>query len=60
MRQSLIFFVLKETDKNILMISTFLGLNFQKGQKEERRTVNGEVIQFKYTEVVADHYIYRA
>ena len=27
-------------------------------QKEERRTMNGEIVKFKYTEVVADNYRY--
>ena len=39
-----------------MMMSTFLGLNVPEGQKEESRTVNGEIVKFKYTEVVADHY----
>ena len=29
------------------------------GQKEERRMVNGDIVKFKYPEVVVDHYIYR-
>ena len=29
------------------------------GQKEEIRMVNGEVVKFKYPEIVADHYKYR-
>ena len=29
------------------------------GQKEKRRMMNGEVVKFKYPEVVADHYRYR-
>ena len=41
------------------MMLNFLGLNFPKGQKEERRMMNGEVFKFKYPEVVDDHYIYR-
>ena len=49
-------FVLKDLDYNIMMMSTFLGLNVPEGQKEESRTVNGEIVKFKYTEVVADHY----
>ena len=49
-------FVLKDLDYNIMIISTFLGLNVPEGQKEESRTVNGEIVKFKYTEVVADHY----
>ena len=40
------------------MISTFLGLTAPEGQKEQIRMVNGEVVKFKYPEVVADHYIY--
>ena len=47
-------FVLKEPDYNIMMISNFLGLTMTEGQKQERRMVNGEIVKFKYTEVVAD------
>ena len=43
-----------------MMMSTFSCLTVQKGQKEERRMVNGEIIKFKYPEVFADHYRYRA
>ena len=39
---------LKEPDYNITMISTFSGLTVMEGQKEEKRTVNGEVVKFKY------------
>ena len=46
-------------DYNIMMMSTFSGLTVPEGQKEERRMVNGEVVKFKYPEVVADHYRYR-
>ena len=52
-------FVLKDPDYNIMMISTFSGLTVSEGQKEERRVVNGEVVKFKYPEVVSDHYRYR-
>ena len=40
-------------------MSTFLGSTVPKVQKEERMMMNGEVVNFKYLEVVADHYIYR-
>ena len=40
-------------------MSTFLGLTVPEGQKEERRTVNGEIVKFNYPEVVADHDRYR-
>ena len=56
-RQSLTFF-LNETDCNIMIMSKFLCLNVTKGQKEERRMVNGEVVKFKYPKDVADHYRY--
>ena len=39
MRQSLLFF-LKEPGYNIMMLSTFSGLNFPEGNKEER--ISGE------------------
>ena len=52
-------FVLKDPDYNIMMMSTYLGLTVPEGQKEERRMVNGEIVKFKYPEVVADHYRYR-
>ena len=52
-------FVLKDLDYNIMMMSTFLGLNVPEGQKEESRTVNGEIVKFKYPGVVVDHYRYR-
>ena len=29
------------------------------GQKEERKMVNGKIVKLNYTEVFADHYIYR-
>ena len=54
----LIFFVFKYPDYNIIMVSTFSGLTVTEGQKEEIIRVNGEVVKFKYPEVVADHYIY--
>ena len=57
--QSFNIFVLKEPDYNIMIMSTFLGFTVTEGQKEERRMVNGEVVKFKYPEVVADDYIYR-
>ena len=52
-------FVLKEPNYNIIIISTFLGLTVPEVQKEERRMVNGEIVKFKYPEVVADNYRYR-
>ena len=50
-------FVLKDPDYNIIMMSIFSVLTVPEGQKEDRRMVNGEVVKFKYNEVVADHYI---
>ena len=38
---------------------TFLCLTVPEDQKEERRMVNGEIVNFNYPEVVADHYRYR-
>ena len=55
----LIFFVFKYPDYNIIMVSTFSGLTVTEGKKEEIIRVNGEVVKFKYPEVVADHYRYR-
>ena len=52
-------FVLKEPDYNIMMMSTFSVLTVSEGQKEERRMVNGEIVKFKYPELVAYHYRYR-
>ena len=52
-------FFLKEPDYNIMTMSTFLVLTVPEGQKEERRMVNGDIVKFKYTEVVEDHYRYR-
>ena len=51
--------VLKEPDYNIMMMSTYLSLNVPGCQKEEIRMVNGEIVKFKYPEVVANHYRYR-
>ena len=42
-----------------MMTSTSYGLTVPEGQKEERSMVNGEVVKFKYPEVVTDHYRYR-
>ena len=42
-----------------MIMSTFSGLTVPEGQKEEIRMANGEVVNFKYLEVVADHHIYR-
>ena len=42
-----------------MIMSTFSCLTVTEGQKEERRIVNGEVVKFKYPEVVSDHYMYR-
>ena len=47
-----------EPDQNIMMMSTFWGLNVLEGQKQKRRMVNGEVLKFNYLEIVADHYRY--
>ena len=49
-------FVLKGPDYNIMTMSTFSGLTVPEGQKEERKMVNGEVVKFKYPEVVTRHY----
>ena len=50
---------MKGPDYNIMMMSTFSGFTVLEGQKEERRMVNGEVVKFQYSAVVADHYRYR-
>ena len=42
-----------------MMMSTYLSLNVPGCQKEEIRMVNGEIVKFKYPEVVANHYRYR-
>ena len=52
-------FVLKESDYNITMMSNFSGLIVTESQKEERKMVNGKIVKLNYTEVFADHYIYR-
>ena len=41
------------------MMSNFFGLTVPEGQEEKRRMVNGEIVNFKYPEVVADNYKYR-
>ena len=46
-------FILKNPYYNIMMMSTFLGLTVPEVQKEERRMVNGEIVEFNYPEVVA-------
>ena len=55
-----IIFALKEPDYNIMMMSTYSDLTVLEGQKEDRRMVNGKMFKFKYPEVVANHYRYRA
>ena len=42
-----------------MMMSNFSGLTVPEGQKEDIRTVNGEIVKFKYPGVVADNYRYR-
>ena len=42
-----------------MIISTFSGLPVPEVYKEEIRMMNGEVVNFKYPEVVADHQKYR-
>ena len=42
-----------------MMMTTFSALTVQEGQKEERRMLNGDIVKFKYPEVVVDHYRYR-
>ena len=42
-----------------MMMSNFSGLTVPEGQKEDIRTVNGEIFKLKYPGVVADHYRYR-
>ena len=54
MIKSLIFF-LKDTDYNIMMMSTFSGLTVPEDKKEDRMMVNGEVVKFNYTGVVFDN-----
>ena len=49
------FFIFKEPEYNIMMMSTFSGLTVPDVHQEERRVVNWEVFKLKYTEVVADH-----
>ena len=49
-------FVLIDPDNNIMIMYTFSGLNVSEGNKKERKIVNGEIIKFKYPEVV-DSYI---
>ena len=46
-------FVFKKPDYNIIIMSTFSTV--PEGQKEKRRIVNGEVVKFKYIEVVVYH-----
>ena len=55
MRQ-IFFFALKESDYNIMTISTFLGLYIPEDKKEEISMLNREVFKFKHTEVVAENY----
>ena len=50
---------MKEPAYNIMMMSTFSGLTVPEGQKEERIMVNGEIVKFKYSSIVANHYRYR-
>ena len=50
---------MKDTDYNIMMMSTLSGLNVTKGQKVEIRVVKGEVVKLKDSKYVADHYRYR-
>ena len=38
-----------------MIMSTFSGLTVPEGQKEEIRVVNGEMVKFKYSDVVTDH-----
>ena len=49
-------YVLNKPDYNIMIMSNFLGLIVPEDQKEEIRMVNGEVVKFKYPEVVADNF----
>ena len=42
-----------------MMVSTFWGLTVPEDQKEDIRIVNGEVVNFNYTEVVPDYYRHR-
>ena len=58
-RQSLIYIFLKEPDYNITIMSTFSGLAVPEGQKEERSRLNGEIVNFKYNEIVVDNNSYR-
>ena len=53
------YFVMKEPDYNITIVSTFSGLNVPEGHKNKRILLNGEVVKFKYLKSVTDHYVYR-
>ena len=59
MIQSLIFFVMKKLDYNIMMMSISSGLTVMEGHKEDRNMVHGEVYRFKYPAVIDDHYRYK-
>ena len=50
-------FVIKEPDKNIMIILTYYCLTGPDGKKEEIKIVNGDVIKFKYS-FFSDHYRY--
>ena len=52
------YFVMKEPDYNITIVSTFSGLNVPKDNKEGRRMVNGKLVKFKYTEIYIYMFIY--
>ena len=52
-------FVLKDSDYNIMMMSTCSGLTVIEVQTEEIMIVNGEVYKLDYPEVVAGYYKYR-
>ena len=58
-RHSFFFIVIKESDYNIMIMSTLSGLTVLEGHKEERKMANEEIFNFKYPEVFANCYIYR-
>ena len=52
-------FAHKEPDYTMMLMSTYGCLNINDDQKASVRNVNGEVKEFKYTEVIGNHYRYR-
>ena len=53
-------YVLKELDYTLMMMSTYGSLIIKDGHHDYiRLLMNGQTKQFKYTEVVANHFIYQ-